>query len=270
MKLHVDIALRLSAHGRVFDLHAAFDCASDVTVIFGSSGSGKSVTMQAIAGLTRPDRGTVRLGERVLFEASRGIDVPARERRVGYVFQDYALFPHLTVAQNVAFPLLRWWQRRVPAIVRPRVQEMLDLFEIGHLAGSYPAHLSGGQRQRLALARALVGAPDLILLDEPFSALDPLLRERMRHELLRFQERFSVPMLVITHDPDDVATLAQDVIVLREGRVVDAGPSTAVLAAVESGPQVRRAMRRYLESVTASDSARPGDEPAPPVTASGG
>ena len=265
MKLHVDVERRLRSHGRVFDLHASFDCVSDVTVIFGASGSGKSVTMQTITGLVRPDHGCVRLGDRILFDSARGIDLPTRERRVGYVFQDYALFPHLTVAQNVAFPLTRWWQRRVPPALREKVQDMLDLFEIRHLAESYPAQLSGGQRQRLALARALVGSPDLILLDEPFSALDPLLRERMRHELLRFQAKFAVPMLVITHDPDDVATLAQDVIVFREGRVIEAGSIASVLADVESGPQVRRAMRRFLANITGGASPDPVDGDGPPV-----
>lgn len=266
MKLRVDVERRLASHGRVFDLHATFRCERDVTVIFGASGSGKSVTMQTIVGLVRPDRGLVRLGERVLFDSAAGIDLPTRDRRVGYVFQDYALFPHLTVEQNVAFPLMQWWQRRTPAALRNRVADMLDLFEIRHLAANYPAHLSGGQRQRLALARALVGAPELILLDEPFSALDPLLRERMRHELLRLQARFAVPMLIITHDPDDVATLAQDVIVFRDGRVVEVGPTSAVLADVESGPQVRRAMRRFLASVSdpaGADPGRPKGSPEP-------
>lgn len=246
MRLELDVRRRFATDGRVFELHAQLSCAHDVTVVFGPSGSGKSVTLQAVAGLLRPDAGVIRLGGRVLFDAQRGIDLPARLRRVAYVFQDYALFPHLSVARNVAFPLTRWWQRRPPAAIAARVAEMLDSFEIGHLAGSYPAQLSGGQRQRVALARALVGEPELLLLDEPFSALDPLLRERMRQELLRLRSRFQVPMVVITHDPDDVASLADEVIVFRDGRVAARGDTQTLLAEVESGPQVRRAMRRFL------------------------
>lgn len=244
--LSVDITRRLQSHGRSFELRAKFQCARDVTVIFGPSGSGKSLTLQAVAGLMRPAGGVIRLRGETLFDAAAGIDVPARDRGVGYVFQDYALFPHLTVERNVAFPLLHWWQRRVPPLARAAVDEMLDLFELAHLRGSYPAQLSGGQRQRVALARALVRKPRALLLDEPFSALDPLLRERMRHELLRLRERFSVPLLVITHDPDDVATLAEEVIVFREGHVVFTGSTGEVLAGVETGPQVRRAVRRFL------------------------
>ena len=246
MKLRVDIERRLKSRDREFHLHAQFSCQRDVTVVFGASGSGKSATLQAIAGLLRPDAGSIRLGERVLFDAAAGVDVPVRDRRVGYVFQDYALFPHLTVAGNVAFAFQRWWQRRAPVAVAERVAAMLDAFEIGHLHASYPAQLSGGQRQRVALARAMIREPELLLLDEPFSALDPLLRERMRHELLDLRERFGVPLVVITHDPDDVATLADEVVVFREGRVTRTGDRSAVFGEVESGPQVRRAVRRYL------------------------
>ncbi len=251
MKLAVDVARRLHGQGRTFELHARFECHHDVTVVFGPSGSGKSVTLQAVAGLMRPDSGRIVLGDRVLFDAAQGIDLPARERRVAYVFQDYALFPHLTVAQNVAFPLMRWWQRRLPPAVHERVMAMLEVFEIAHLAADHPGRLSGGQKQRVALARALVGEPALLLLDEPFSALDPLLRERMRHELLALRERFAVPLLVITHDPDDVATLAQDIIVFREGHVVTTGATLDMVHDVETGPQVRRAVRRFLSEAVA-------------------
>ncbi|MBI1398290.1 MAG: ATP-binding cassette domain-containing protein [Betaproteobacteria bacterium] len=252
MKLAVEIGLHLASRNRAFDLDARFECHRDVTVIFGASGSGKSLTLQSIAGLHRPDRGRVVLGSRVLFDASARVDVPMRERRVAYVFQDFALFPHMTVAQNVAYPFMKWWQRSVPKPVWPRVRSMLELFEIAHLADGYPLELSGGQRQRVALARALVGEPELLLLDEPFSALDPLLRERMRHELLGLRARIGVPLLVITHDPDDVATLAEDVIVFRDGRVVaeEAGEAVIAHAHVESGPQVRRAVRRYLAELS--------------------
>ena len=246
MRLEAHIRKRFEAGGHVFHLDVQLRCERDVTVVFGPSGSGKSVTLQAVAGLVRPDAGSIRLGGRVLFDAGAGTDLPARARRVAYVFQDYALFPHLTVAENVAFPLVRWWQGRWPAAAREPVARLLDTFEIGHLASSLPGRLSGGQRQRVALARALAVEPEILLLDEPFSALDPLLRERTRQELLQLRARFRVPMVVITHDPDDVASLADEVIVFREGRVAAHGDAAEVLAGVESGPQVRRAVRRFL------------------------
>jgi len=246
MKLAVDISTRLRSRDREFHLEATFSCAHDVTVIFGASGSGKSVTLQAIAGLLHPDAGTIRLNDRILFDAGAGVDVVARERRVAYVFQDYALFPHLSVEANVGFPLAPWWRPRLDATARERVATMLAAFEIGHLRASFPGQLSGGQKQRVALARALISEPSLLLLDEPLSALDPLLRERMRHQLLEWREQFGIPVVVITHDPDDVAALADEVIVFRDGRVVRTGEREAVFDAVESGPQVRRAVRRFL------------------------
>jgi molybdate transport system ATP-binding protein len=256
--LEVDISRRLVSHGRAFDLEAQFACHRDVTVVFGPSGSGKSLTLQAVAGLMRPDRGRVSLRGTPLLDTDQGIDVPTRDRGVAYVFQDYALFPHLTVERNVAFPLTRWWQRGVPVQAREAVGEMLALFELEPLRHSYPAQLSGGQKQRVALARAMVAKPRLLLLDEPFSALDPLLRERMRHELLRFRSRLDVPLLVITHDPDDVATLADEVIVFREGRVVFTGDPHQALDDVETGPQVRRAVRRFLAHSVGEADARTG------------
>jgi molybdate transport system ATP-binding protein len=155
----------------------------------------------------------------VLFDSARGIDVPARMRWVGYVFQDYALFPHLTVEENVALPVNPWWRRRPGKQIAKRVRDLLDIFEIGSLAQSYPWQISGGQRQRVGLARTLIRKPAILLLDEPFAALDPLLRIRMRQELLNTQWLFKVPMLVITHDPQDVAALAESLLVLRKGRV---------------------------------------------------
>lgn len=148
--LEVRVRHRFASDGHQFDLDAQFRCEQDVTVIFGPSGSGKSVTLQAVAGLLRPREGLVRLGDRVLFDASTGIDLPARQRRVAYVFQDYALFPHLSVERNVAFPLQPWWRLALGSLERRRVAEMLDVFEIGHLAASYPAQLSAGGSPSLA------------------------------------------------------------------------------------------------------------------------
>jgi molybdate transport system ATP-binding protein len=213
MKVIVDIRKTLRSRDREFALEASFRAEHDRIVVFGPSGSGKSITMQCIAGLLRPDSGRIQIGERVLFDSAAGIDVPPQARNVGFVFQDYALFPHLSVERNVGFGLKKGED------VAGRVAQFLDLFELKPLAQSFPRNLSGGQRQRVALARALIRQPDLLLLDEPLSALDPLLRSRVRNELYQTQARFRVPMLVITHDPEDVETFAENLVMFDHGRV---------------------------------------------------
>jgi molybdate transport system ATP-binding protein len=227
MNLLVDIEKRLWSGRRVFHLKVAFASDQDIVVLFGPSGAGKSLTLQAIAGLTTPDAGRIVAGERVLFDAAAKIRVPARHRDLGYVFQDYALFPHLSVAQNVAFGLKSGWPWYLPRGDRLRLEEVLEIFELAPLQASLPRDLSGGQRQRVALARALIRRPSLLLLDEPFSALDALLRAKMRQELLKVQVRFRVPVILITHDPEDVAALAQTVVVYDEGRISRVMPLNA-------------------------------------------
>jgi molybdate transport system ATP-binding protein len=219
MQLLVDIKKNLWSGRRVFRLEAAFASEEDIVVLFGPSGAGKSLTLQAIAGLITPDAGRIVAGDRVLFDASRSIRVPARHRDVGYVYQDYALFPHLTVARNVSFGLKRGWPWYLPKGDRFRLEEVLEIFELTALKDSLPRDLSGGQRQRVALARALIRRPSLLLLDEPFSSLDTLLRAKMRQELLKIKERFAIPVMLITHDPEDVAALAGTLVVYEPGRV---------------------------------------------------
>lgn len=249
--LAVSIRKRLSSRGRDFSLAVDFEADNGIVVIFGPSGSGKSLTLQAIAGLLRPDEGRIRIGARLLFDRRDGVDLPARERRVGYVFQDYALFPHLNVTHNVGFPIARGFPARLDEGGRTRVAEMLELFEISHLAAMHPAQLSGGQRQRVALARALITRPELLMLDEPFNALDPLLRDRMRHELLAWRERFGVPMMLITHDPDDVAALASQVLLYRDGRVIGSLRKDELPRPEDFQPGYRHAVRMALERAIA-------------------
>jgi molybdate transport system ATP-binding protein len=219
MRIEVDVRKTLRSNGREFTLDVKFACDDDLGVVFGPSGAGKSLTLRAIAGLEKPDYGRIVVGDKVLFDSMAGINVPASERAVGYLFQDYALFPHLNVEENIGFGVRRWWERKLPVDAARRVSELLDLFELRGLNKAYVAQLSGGQRQRVALARALIRHPDLLLLDEPFAALDPLLRDRMRAELVAIRSMFKVPMLAITHDPEDVAVLAEIVVVVNQGRV---------------------------------------------------
>jgi molybdate transport system ATP-binding protein len=219
MRLEVDIRKTLQSGDRRFELEAAFSSQDDLTVIFGASGSGKSLTIQAIAGLVAPEQGRIVVGGKILFDSHLGIDLPARKRGVGYLFQDYALFPHLTVRENIAYPLKKAWHLTLSSDEREEVDEIMASFEISHLAESYPAELSGGQKQRVALARAMIKKPSVLLLDEPFSALDSMLRHRMRMELLEIRQRFAVPLVVITHDPADVEVFADTLVIFANGRV---------------------------------------------------
>ena len=187
-------------------------------VLFGPSGSGKTLPMQCLAGLMRPDAGHIRIGDCTLFDAASNICIPAQQRRIGYMFQDYALFPHLTLLQNVAFPRTGCWPWLVRNGEKEKAYAMLERFGIGRLAGHLPSQISGGQRQRAALARALNADPRLLLLDEPFSALDPLLRERLRDELLELMADLTIPAIIITHDPGDVDAFAGSLILYDHGQ----------------------------------------------------
>lgn len=191
---------------------------SRCAVLFGPSGSGKTLTLRAVTGLLQPDSGFIRLYGETLFDTRTGVNVAVRQRRIGYVFQDYALFPHLSVAANVAFGLTCCFGRP-GAQVREQVAGWLEFFGIGELAERRPASLSGGQRQRVALARALAARPRLLLLDEPFIALDPLLRRRLRRELRDMLDQVELPTLFITHDPADVEVFGDYVALYNKGRI---------------------------------------------------
>jgi molybdate transport system ATP-binding protein len=217
----IDVALRLSVDDgrRRFDLDVAFASEAPVVALYGPSGAGKSLTLQAMAGLLRPDAGHVQIAGQTLFDSHRRIDVAAAERGVGYLFQSYALFPHLSVRQNVAFGLTSCWRglSRGDAL---RVDELLESFGLSTMAGSRPSTLSGGQQQRVALARALASQPRALLLDEPFAALNPQLRQSLRDELAAVRRRWNIPVVMITHDIDDVLALADVAFVIEAGRVV--------------------------------------------------
>lgn len=230
MTLSVAIRKTLVTRERRFTLDVSFETACSRVVLFGPSGAGKTLTLQAIAGLLPPDEGVISLSGRTLFDAARGIDLPARERGAAYLFQDYALFPHLNVRQNIGFSLHRGWLNPGARQAHEAVDYWIDAFALGGVAGNYPAQLSGGQKQRVALARALVAKPRMLLLDEPFAALDAGMRERTRRELAELQTRLDIPMVLITHDAADVAAFGDQVIRLQEGKVED-NPSLHALAA---------------------------------------
>jgi len=202
LRLHISVPLR---H---FALDVALEVGEGETVaLVGPSGAGKTTVLRAIAGAVRPRAGRITLGDATLFDAERRIDRPPESRRVGYVFQEYALFPHMTVRQNVAFA------------GRGRVDELLKRFGIAHLAGARPRRLSGGERQRVGLARALASEPAVLLFDEPLSALDAHTRARVRAELFDLLRELRLPALLVTHDFEDATALADRVGVIVEGRI---------------------------------------------------
>jgi len=246
--IDVDIALTVRDGRRRFDLAARFATDAPFVALYGPSGSGKSLTLQAVAGLLRPGAGHIRLDGRTLFDAAQGVDLAPPSRRIGYLFQHYALFPHLSVRQNVGFGLTSWRRRRPAAEDARRVQDLIDRFGLSAMADSRPGVLSGGQQQRVALARALACEPRALLLDEPFAALNPMLRGELRKELAEVARQWKIPVLMITHDIDDVLELAAVAFLYQDGQIereVD----------LRSG-QSRDLVRRALGDDTPADTLR--------------
>ena len=206
-----------------FDVDLSFQSSAQRVVLFGPSGAGKTLTLKMVAGILSPDRGRIAVAGRVLFDSERGVRSTAQQRHLAYMFQDYALFPHLTVRQNVAFAVRQGLRNPAKDEANADVDRWLASFGLNAVAGHHPHQISGGQRQRTALARALVSRPTALLLDEPFAALDKGLRQRLRDELKDLQVGLQLPLLLITHDDDDVRHLAQDVVCLDAGRTVPCG-----------------------------------------------
>jgi molybdate transport system ATP-binding protein len=219
------LEVRLQKRLPGFALDIEWSAGDGVAVLFGPSGAGKSLTLQCLAGLLRPDAGRVVVDGRVLFDAAAGVDLPPQRRRVGYVFQGYALFPHLTVAENVGFGL----RDRPRGERQRRVDEVLRRLGIEGFGPRRPGDLSGGQRQRVALGRALATDPALLLLDEPLSALDLPLRRALRDELRAILADWGTAAVVVTHDFTEAYRLGDRIVVYEEGRVIQAAPKGELL-----------------------------------------
>jgi len=210
-----------------FELAVDLEAPAGITVLFGRSGSGKTTLLNCVAGLLAPDAGSIRVGGRVLFEGQRKVDVPVVRRQVGYVFQDLALFPHLTAEQNIAYGL-----DGVGASNRQRtVIAILDQFRIAHVARRRPSQLSGGERQRVALARSLVIEPQALLLDEPLAALDLPTQSQLIADLRAWNHEHSIPILYVTHSQREAFALGERIVVMEEGKVLAQGPPREVLRA---------------------------------------
>jgi molybdate transport system ATP-binding protein len=199
-----------------FALNIEFVAAAGVTVIFGPSGSGKTTVLECLAGLLEPDFGAIAIDGETIFDSARKINLPPQERRIGYVFQDLALFPHMSAAENIAFGIHGNGDEK-----KARVREILERFHIAHLAANRPDEISGGERQRVALARALVTNPRLLLLDEPFSALDDELKLAIIDDLKRWLEENKIPVLLVTHDRSEALMLGQKILRLLEGKIFE-------------------------------------------------
>ncbi len=197
--------------------------AGKLFTLLGPSGCGKTTTLRSIAGLERPKTGEVRVAERVVFSSEQGIFVPPNQRNFGMVFQSYAIWPHMNVFQNVAFPLEVRKQRPSRKEIADKVMRVLGAVQLEELAERDATKLSGGQQQRLALARALVMEPQLLLLDEPLSNLDAKLRHRMRFELKRMQRDLNLTTIYVTHDQSEALALSHEIAVMNEGRIVQIG-----------------------------------------------
>lgn len=217
--LHVWVQLAVGKD-RGFVLDAAFEIPPGVTILFGPSGSGKSTTLAAVAGLVRPDAGRIALGTEVWFDSDRGISVAIAARRLSYVFQSLALFPHMTAAQNVAFGI----DRSTPRAQRKQIAlEMLERMRVGHLATRRPRTYSGGEAQRVALARAFARSPALVLLDEAFSALDRDLKQELWLDVRGTIEQLGIPAIQVTHHVDEARAMGERMIRMERGRVIETG-----------------------------------------------
>lgn len=217
------LSVRIEHETPDFKLDLRFDAAPGVTVLLGPSGSGKSTTLSAIAGLVSPRAGRIALGDDVWLDTAGGVSRPVHTRRVAYVFQRLALFPHLTGAENVAYGVDRGRADRMQ-----HARKMLERFRVGHLAERRPPTFSGGEAQRVALARALAMDPRVVLLDEPFSALDPELRAELLAEVKERLGELGVPALFVTHARDEARAIADRVVVLDRGRIAREGGPEAI------------------------------------------
>lgn len=215
----MNLALRLRRQLAGFELHMDVTCQAAVTAVYGPSGAGKTSLLQMIAGLMRPDDGHIRLDDQVLYDAATGVDMAPETRRLGFVFQNDLLFPHLSVDDNLHYG----YRRRAPTERRFEPGQIIDLLEIGPLLSRWPQHLSGGERQRIALGRALLSSPRMLLMDEPLSSLDQGLKSRIIPYLRHIRSDLGIPILYVSHSVAEILELTRQVLILQQGQVLAHG-----------------------------------------------
>ena len=225
--LDAKIQKRHASKDPTFVLDVSFTAAPGFTILFGASGAGKTTLLDCVAGLSAPDSGRIFIGDRGLFDSAQNLDVPTAQRRTGYVFQTLALFPHMTVEENVAYGLLHLPQAQRTS----RVDSILQAFRIAQLARRKAREISGGEGQRTALARTLVTDPQILLLDEPIAALDAPTRSQIIDDLREWNQTHSIPILYVTHSREEVFALGERVLVLDGGRILAQGPPHEVMTA---------------------------------------
>jgi molybdate transport system ATP-binding protein len=223
--LTVRLSKRLTNAENNFILDVEFDLPPGIAILFGASGAGKTTLLDCIAGLRTPDEGRIAIGDHVLFDGAQKIDLPVQRRQVGYVFQDLALFPHLTAQQNIAYGLAGENNRN------ERVGRILESFRISHLRRQQPTEISGGEQQRVALARTLVTGPAALLLDEPLAALDAATKAKIIDDLRAWNILHQIPILYVTHSRDEVFALGERMLMLEQGRIIAQGTPHEVMAA---------------------------------------
>lgn len=247
MKLSVHIKKQLTS----FLLNVHFEVEKESFALLGASGCGKSMTLKCIAGIETPDEGYISINDHVVFDSSKGINVPIQERKIGFVFQNYALFPNMSVRQNIACGIHEKKKKR-----HDEVNKILKKYDLEELKDEYPSRLSGGQQQRTAFARTMASKPEILLLDEPFSALDKTMKMQMLYELVNLLKTFSGIIIYVSHDNDEVYQIANRVAILDQGHIVEIGDkkelfhkpttrATAIQAGIENiSPIVRMSEHR--------------------------
>ncbi|WP_374651150.1 molybdenum ABC transporter ATP-binding protein [Dongia sp.] len=227
MSVEISLKHRIGA----FDLTAEFVSGAGITALFGRSGSGKTTLVNLMAGLMRPDSGRIKIGSRVLFDSAAGIDLPAHRRRIGYVFQEARLFPHLTVKQNLLYGA--WFAK---ARGKADFNHVVSMLGIGALLARRPLNLSGGEKQRVAIGRALLSNPDILLMDEPLASLDDDRKGEILPYLERLRDDASIPIIYVTHAVSEIARLAASVVLLSDGKSIASGPAADILGRLDLLP----------------------------------
>ena len=245
----MSLAVKLEHDFGGFSLDVAFDAPPGVTVLFGRSGSGKTTIINAVAGLLKPQSGRIAIGDRLLLDTERGVSLPAHRRRIGYVFQEGRLFPHLTVSQNLRYG--RWFAPKASPEMRPTIDQVVDMLGLSHLLARRPGMLSGGEKQRVAIGRALLAGPGLLLADEPLASLDEARKAEILPYFERLRDETEIPILYVSHTAAEVARLATTVIALADGKVVRQGPAADVLGDPMVTPAGVRAAGAVLTATVA-------------------